>query len=740
MDLAPQRIENRNAPQTVELRSRAENEKGAEKLAQRWAEHAQAAAVNRSRPQAEPSSALLTVNMVAESHRQPAPQQRLDLALASTAEYVEPTELRSQNGVLRATLKADYAVNSIGKDPVRLRNFNDKLVGPTLRVKQGEKICLTLNNDLPGERWQKNMMNTLHSFNTINLHFHGLHVSPNGISDNVLIEVGPHESQYYELDIPIDHPTGTFWYHPHRHGSTAATVASGMSGALIIEPKDDKVPSLDNVPQVKAAKERVMVLNQIPYLKDNVFYKKDGTIDKAFSYSVGQIESSDQDYMFGPGTWTRDGMDRYTTVNGVQVPNITMSPGEIQRWRIVDSAMREAIHLKIVNCDGTKAPISVHEIAVDGLALGRIEEKHDHVELWPGYRSDVLVHCHAQQGEFLLINDASNDTLSGAPKELTYVARIRVTGSPMDMHLPKNSDLKGLDLGTISDGEVTGYQTARYGILLVGGVAVFTIDGKSFDMETARTLTLGDVEEWTLTSVNDVGKIPHPFHIHVNPFLVTSIMERENGILREKCTHPVWRDNIKIPGDGYVKMRTRYQDFIGTFVQHCHILDHEDQGMMQLIDIRERTAPQPPPLPLPPSKGAAAPTFTLPDAQGVQHSLEDLANKPRTVLFFFKGHACLHCVLQVTAFKEHFEDFKNNDIRVVGITSDDVESLRKALADAPMPFHILADPKGDAFKAYGCVAPGGLLHGTFMLDALRKVAWLTVGTSPYLAVKTLLEL
>ncbi len=186
------------------------------------------------------------------------------VALASTAKYLEPDVLRSHNGSLHVTLEAAYATTKIGNDPVHLRLYNGRLVGPTLRVRPGDTIYLTLKNSMPVEGWLPNMMNILNLFNTTNIHFHGLEVSPDGISDNVLIELGPHATQRYEVHIPPDHPCGTFWYHPHRHGSTAGDVASGMSGALIVEGK-----GLDTVREIKAARERIMVLNQIPYIYKN---------------------------------------------------------------------------------------------------------------------------------------------------------------------------------------------------------------------------------------------------------------------------------------------------------------------------------------------------------------------------------------------------------------------------------------------------------------------------------------
>lgn len=678
----------------------------------------------------------------------PAPQRR-SLAMASTAPPVDPDELRSENGRLDVTLLSNYTDAKIGTDPVHLRSYNGKLVGPTLHLKPGDTLHVTLKNELPGERWLPNMMNTLNSFNTTNLHFHGLHVSPNGISDNVLIDVGPHQTQEYIVQIPKTHTPGTYWYHPHRHGSTAGDVASSMSGALIIE------GGLDDIPEIKAMKEHTMVFNQIPYIYQNTLIDPNTNQPVTFNLKAGEVEAKYAQYIFGPGSWSALG--RYTTVNGVVLPNYYMQPGEIQRWRFVDSGQRESLHLVLQPSQSAstiaRSPINFQEIAVDGLALGKMETK-PMIEMWPGYRSDVLVQAPSTPGEYLLINMPASglDGLNSQQQALSYVAKITIGGSPVSMKLPKESDMAGLRLPSIQQTDVTGYQTARYGIFETQNLNfVFTIDGKSFTMESARELKLNDVDEWTIRSINGVGAVTHPFHIHVNPFEVISIKEPvidANGnevtdkygnlVMKEDLTSgPVWRDTVKIPGDGYVVMRTRYTDFIGTFVQHCHILDHEDQGMMELIDIVDPKYYQKLASNVP-KVNSPAPTFALPNADGKNCSLGATKGKP-TVVFFFKGRGCVHCSQQVGAFTAHYKEFQKKGIQIIGVTSDTQADLKVALASSPCPFPILADPKGVAFAKFGCSGGAGLQHGTFALDAKHNVVWRTVGASPYLIVTDLLK-
>ena len=118
--------------------------------------------------------------------------------------------------------------------------YNGKTPGPTLRVRPGDRLRVTLSNRLDSPT---------------NLHVHGLHVSPNAASDNVFVMIGPGEEHTYEYLIPADHPSGTFWYHPHHHGTVAEQVAAGMAGVIII---DDE---LDTLPPIANTTERIMVLS-----------------------------------------------------------------------------------------------------------------------------------------------------------------------------------------------------------------------------------------------------------------------------------------------------------------------------------------------------------------------------------------------------------------------------------------------------------------------------------------------
>jgi FtsP/CotA-like multicopper oxidase with cupredoxin domain/peroxiredoxin len=611
-------------------------------------------------------------------------------------------------------------------------------------------LRITLDNQLPAEPYMPGKMNILHSFNVTNLHTHGLHVSPSGNSDNVLLQVQPQSSQKYEIAVPKDHPCGTFWYHAHQHGSTAAQVGSGMSGALIIE------GGLDELEGLRGIRDRILLLQQIPYVnKANA-----PACGKADSLpGKGVVEAEYADCHFGPGTW--DKLGRYTTINGQRMPVIRMRPGTVERWRIIDSAVREVIQPAIVlqERSNARAPesLTMHEIAVDGLPLGRIAQR-DQLELWPGYRSDVLVKApeDAAGAQYILydrrvIGDKDVDT---DLEDRHYLALISIEGAPQPMPLPDEWPMKELRPVSIKPESVTGRQFASYGIVKKGNDSLaFTVDRKTFGDDEARKLWLGEVHEWTLTSRNPIAPgaaVSHPFHIHVNPFEVFSILNdkgEEQLDLDPKTGQPIplWRDTVILHENWKVSARTRYDHFDGVFVQHCHILDHEDQGMMELVEIGT------PPSAMGghastgqisvlerPLRPYEAPLWALPDAKGRVRRLAEMLDGP-ALLVFFEGFSCLRCNEQIQALIRVHDQFQRQGTRIIAISTDTVESLRDTLGEMDCPFPIVADPEYRAFRQWGCHSGQEPLHGVFLVDARRSVRWQAVSSAPHMNFTRLLR-
>src|SRR5580700_7188105 len=179
---------------------------------------------------------------------------------AMDAPLIEPDTRRSVNGVLQTTLRCAYAYRDIGGKRLYLRSYEGGSPGPTLRMKPGEILKIRLTNDFPPNRdVVPQDLSRPHQFNNTNFHFHGAHCSPSGIADNVMRSMTPGKSYDIEITLPADHTRGTYWYHPHHHGSADVQVASGMAGAIIVE------GDFADVPEIAQARERVMVLAHVVF-------------------------------------------------------------------------------------------------------------------------------------------------------------------------------------------------------------------------------------------------------------------------------------------------------------------------------------------------------------------------------------------------------------------------------------------------------------------------------------------
>lgn len=501
-------------------------------------------------------------------------------------DFIAAEQVTSVDRRLNTSLEVRYEHHKIAGCKTRLRGYDGKLVGKTLRVKPGDTINIKLQNQLPKDDTPlPDDPNIPHNFNVTNFHSHGLHVSPAGNSDNVLIAVDPGQQWDVEINVPDDHPTGTFWYHAHLHGSTALQVSSGMGGALIVE--NDKDPhSLDSITEIKRAKEHIMLLQQISYDEK------------------GEIEN--YDIVSGSGWQTSQ---RLPTINGQIMPEIVMRPGEVQRWRLIHGGIGETFTVAIVDTDISPeqpgAPWPLNEIAVDGLSLGYMAAWQQ-VALEPGYRSDILVKAPqlpkgVKTKEFYMMDLGSDaeKSLHGLVENQQVLAKVVVRGKPTKMALPckPNVPCKKLaktrphkdiaDSELLPEREKIVFNIARRECPTPGQPCKpcaddnqpdckerYMINNIPFALNNVRELVLNTASEWELNSEN----FNHPFHIHVNPFQV----ERLNPLGKKET---VWRDTLLVREKTPVTIRSRYQRYIGKFVLHCHILDHEDRGMMQVVEV-----------------------------------------------------------------------------------------------------------------------------------------------------------
>ncbi|MEU3559820.1 multicopper oxidase family protein [Kitasatospora sp. NPDC006786] len=478
----------------------------------------------------------------------------------------------------------DTAVPGYGT--VTTRTYNGTIPGPTLRVRAGDTLWLTQVNGLPPNPPNPpnpphhGGHNRPHRANSFNLHTHGLHVSPSGNADNVLREFPPRsadeaaagapEPRYLTtVEIPPGHPAGTYWYHPHAHGATAEQIAGGMAGVIIVE------GDVDEVPQIKAAADLVVCVNELRL--------KDGKVPE---FTSGDALAA------VPPTFT---------VNGAVNPTLVLRPGEVQRWRLVAATAFTTLSLQVTSGE---RKLTMHQIAMDGVTFPAPVAA-ETVSLAVGNRADVLVRG-GEAGTYEL-------RAKGVPVPLMT---IEVAGEavrpPMELPttLPQGKpflDEKDLaDPG--GDREVVFHVDAKvfdppfpnaYRVLGShptpaadpGGDLTRDPAYGLFDPEFVNhTLELGTVERWTLHTDDSMPAFHHPFHLHTNHVLVT----HRNG---RRLDPPVWQDTVDLlggkPGDT-VTLLVKYEDFTGRTVLHCHQLQHEDLGMMQLVDYVQPRLPREP--------------------------------------------------------------------------------------------------------------------------------------------------
>jgi len=585
----------------------------------------------------------------------------------TSKDFAEPDAIVATDGVLTTTLTVKYADNMIAECPVHLRSYNGNLVGPTLRARPGETLRITLKNDLPPDMNMEHEMNTIGALNHTNLHTHGLHVSPAGNSDNVLLDIGPSQTFEYEIKIPLNQVPGTYWYHAHMHGSTATQVGSGMEGALII--MGDQIPNtVDSLLSVKAAAEKIFVIQQLIYDETgHLEPDADGNAPPGVFPTLGNGLPPNQIPYFGPCSW--EPMERALTINGQMFPVLTMAPGEVQRWRMIDSGIRESIGVQLVGPypidakitdisqvvtignNGIAVPVApgrfvdLNEIAVDGIALNKVVAWKQ-VELEPGYRSDVMVQLTASGKYFLVdtgvtqtivtrdpitgkysqtIGSSESLTCPNNPEKTSFLASVVVSGKTNKMNLPTTAEMADLPLPfqpivminpnkidpatkqeispysenyIVALEKIDAFQHVDFTVSIHPAlIATATPDGAGstatpippalafmaadhpFDDQNRRRLKLDNTEEWILNTQDDSLYYAHPFHIHVNPFQV--MRWGPDGVTREL----VWKDTILVKQGVPTFIFTRYEDYIGAFVYHCHILDHEDQGMMEIVEV-----------------------------------------------------------------------------------------------------------------------------------------------------------
>jgi FtsP/CotA-like multicopper oxidase with cupredoxin domain len=582
---------------------------------------------------------------------------------------------------------------------------NTLLAGPTIRVKPGQKFTIPLNNQLPYQETDNPANPHLqmhdepfastvpHGFDVVNLHTHGLHVSPKGHADNVLLNLFPasspkdtvHQCKQQvkgdpithhvcaqgkwetKIDMPKAHASGTYWYHTHKHGAVALHLASGLSGALIVEDDKNGLESLSAVQNnLKYGRERVMLVQSLQFAPTT----EGGTDNQINCQTVyGNPVSCAGDPAMNGTTNTQ------LSINGQFNPVVTLYTGEAQLWRMVNTTVENVLPVcfsavtsgaplpqsYVLAADGVPVkhpgntpfilqPQPVFNVSQSGTGLASNEFQF----LAPGQRLDLLVQAPTQAGWYALLGGpAANSTTSTplqqvCPASLTskqigdnenngnIVAWVQVVAPPANANfnqvIPSQAQLNQLYTPKTVAGAKDVPPSPTQGVVFgftnvsftpdssgnptqskIGGASV--VNGRPFfEGQVQRRLKLNKAERWGVQSAADT----HMFHIHTNSF---QLLRRGNV----PYPFPVWRDTVLIncspaatqnvtkegivncalqagltsqfyTGENnatlsqtaygeVVQFASRAVDFDGAIVMHCHNTGHEDNGMMELVEM-----------------------------------------------------------------------------------------------------------------------------------------------------------
>ena len=519
-------------------------------------------------------SGVLTVNVCAQLS--PCP-----LRPPAGSQIVNPFDLYSQNGTLTLDLTLKNGTDSNGfSHYCYIYQYQGKQIeAPTLRLNPGDQLILNLTDSISSSMLRKNMAHMHGAMKmsgtkgaddpcnptevlptSTNLHFHGLNVPPLCHQDdviNTLLQTGDPPFQY-SLQIPPNEPPGMYWYHPHPHGYTTDQVIGGASGAIIVE---------GNNPLTQGLTERILIMRE--QVKSGPARDPDANTQITLN--------------FAPAVYPED----------APANTISVQAGKQEYWRFLNSSSKQFAslqllygvtpqQLEVIAVDGVQLQEPIYESTVYVPPAGRVEF------IIPGLPAD-------QVGTFLTLG--YNTGPVGDPNGYHILAEVMPSGTP---HLAKRpahpvkppADRRRFSgLATQAPTTTRSLYFSEQNVGTNGGTQFFiTVVGQKprvfhMDDPPAIVTNTGAVEDWTIE--NHSGEV-HAFHIHQIHFLVMAI----NGV---PVPNPDLQDTIIVPpwtGSGpytsvTLRMDFRDQNIAGTFVYHCHILDHEDGGMMAKIQVNK---------------------------------------------------------------------------------------------------------------------------------------------------------
>ncbi len=531
----------------------------------------------------------------------------------------EPEDLISEHGVLNVRLKFLRAADAQGH--IRYCYIDkDGAQAPTLRVNPGDTLILNLENDIapesaPGVASPPPMRMQMHpdscsqakmTASSTNLHFHGLMIPPVCHQDDVLHTViGPSAAPFeYRFQIPDDQPPGLYWYHPHLHGFTSAQVLGGASGALIVEGIERVNPQLAGLP------ERVLVIRDQELLNPDA---QPSTPDSA-PHAV-TLRDAEGDILNTGTDGGKPAKDLSLNFVPVAYPDyqpalIEMKPAGRKLWRVLNASGITYADLQ-VQYDGSPQPLGV--AALDGVPIddngagGRGLLWKTHILVPPAGRVEFILKGPPLGAHAIFVTRGVDTGAAGENDPTRPLATIvaatdapephfKLAAAPVPLHWQSPALLREVAPVRVrklyfSEKPQNPADPKSPTVFLI------TVEGQTpapYDPSSSApniTVRQGDVEDWI---IENRSQELHAFHIHQIHFMLLDW----NGV---PVDEPFLRDTVNVaywdgasPVYPSVKLRMDFRDpsIVGTFVYHCHLLEHEDGGMMGTIRVLPR-APNP---------------------------------------------------------------------------------------------------------------------------------------------------
>jgi FtsP/CotA-like multicopper oxidase with cupredoxin domain len=492
-------------------------------------------------------------------------------------------------GMSGYTLNVQYATMTLAGRIFRTRTYNGSIPGPTFGVTPGQTLNINVVNSLPPNPAATvpagaDPTNNPHSFNTTNLHVHGLQVVPHifdplGTTNPAatMIAIQPGSSYQYTFQVPNDQPPGLYWYHPHHHGSTDVEVSGGMAGLIIVGGAIDHVPEIAQARDVRIAVQTLQA-NPDPTTPNGFSLEysayctpQNNGYNPRPQYLFMLVNGQMVSQLVFPGQ-PPPGTPAFQQTNFAP-PQIQMAPGEVIRLRFLNGTNELLLPLQLPGFE-------VFVIAYDGvnlLAPQQVSQTGNSAITVPaGGRVELLVRAPSNGTSTLAALPITDPGVH--PWPLFQLAQFNVVGPPLSMNIPASLPTPTREYPLIADGEVAGMRNVIFNdnpsTALLFGTAL-TINGVVYNEPAVMfNLPVGSAEQWTIGNAMPEG---HPFHLHTNSFEVHSVTG-SNGTTN--YSPPFICDTVWVPGNGQVVIRARYKQWRGKDVFHCHKLSHEDQGMI----------------------------------------------------------------------------------------------------------------------------------------------------------------